>query len=79
MLEDFDSLGIFTVELLFMVTKWRKSDHEQMARSVKGFIGNSVFRVLSIEDGQFSDLIQRGRSRMERERIGEQYQTAGAM
>jgi hypothetical protein len=80
MLQVLDVLGIFTSEFLWMVTKWKTSDHKHMVNALEDeSLRNSILRALKVENGQFPTIVTQGRPQMEKERVCEQYQTEGGI
>jgi hypothetical protein len=72
------SLGICTIGLLWMVTKWKMINHQCLANAVQEeSLRPHVFRVLQVEHGQFHKILEQGELRMNEMSVYPQYQTAG--
>ena len=71
-------LGISTVDLLYMVTKWKRTDHEQLVKAVQeeGY-RRLVLKAFQVKHGDFAKIIERGQSRMKDLSLCLHFQTAG--
>jgi hypothetical protein len=72
------SLGISTINLLLMVTKWKRTDHRCLVNTVaEESLRNLISKVLQVEQGMFTTILEQGKARMKDMYICPRYQTAG--
>jgi hypothetical protein len=71
-------LGISTIDLLYMVTKWKRTDHEQLVKAVQeeGY-RKLLLKVFQVKPGEFTKIIEQGQSRMKDLSVCPRFQTAG--
>jgi hypothetical protein len=76
-LEALDLMGIFNVEVLQMVLRWGPKQVQKMAEPFSPELRSSVKTALSIQCGQFNEILKRGCRRQEEEQVPDRHLSIG--